>query len=93
MHPCALAAQIARVMALPALAALGLSGASFHEPLHAEALAPAHPAAVRNLNANTAYMAASVAARAVQEPIGACSLLVSHASGRDGCPAAWRLER
>jgi hypothetical protein len=35
----ALAARMARVIALEALATLGLSGASFHEPFHAEAAA------------------------------------------------------
>ncbi len=32
--PCALAAQITRVVALMALAALGLSDTPFHEPFH-----------------------------------------------------------
>jgi hypothetical protein len=33
--PCALAAPMARVIALMALTALGLSGAPVHEPVHA----------------------------------------------------------
>ena len=37
----ALAALIARIIALMALAALGLSGDRVHEPVHAEALRPA----------------------------------------------------
>jgi hypothetical protein len=35
MHSCALAAQIARIIALMALAVLGLSGEPSHEPFHA----------------------------------------------------------
>jgi hypothetical protein len=34
--PCALPAQMAQVIALTAPIALGLSGASFHEPFHAD---------------------------------------------------------
>jgi hypothetical protein len=45
----ALAALIARIIALMALAALGLSGDRIHEPVHAEAPASRHPATVRNV--------------------------------------------
>jgi hypothetical protein len=51
-RPCAtraLAAQAARVIALMALAALGLSGEPVHEPVHARGPAPSHPATVRNV--------------------------------------------
>ena len=47
--PHALTAQTARVIALTALGALGLSEGSFHEPFHAQGLVPYHPATVRNL--------------------------------------------
>jgi hypothetical protein len=77
MHPCALAAQIARIMALTALIALGLSDASFHEPFHAEARQSGHPVTVRNLNENTACVAASVTAVTVQWLIRARSLLLT----------------
>ena len=43
----ALAALIARVIALMALIALGLSGDPFHDPFHARALRPRHPSTVR----------------------------------------------
>jgi hypothetical protein len=44
----ALAAQIARAMALTALVALGLSADPVHEPVHAEAVAFPLPATERN---------------------------------------------
>jgi hypothetical protein len=43
----ALAAPIARGIALTALTALGLSSDPVHEPVHARGLAPPHPATVR----------------------------------------------
>jgi len=35
VHPCSLAAQMTRIIALMALITLGLSGAPVHEPVHA----------------------------------------------------------
>ena len=49
MHRCPLAAQIARIIALMALAALGLSGGSFHETFHARGPYVLTLATVRNL--------------------------------------------
>jgi len=48
-----------RITALIALAALGLSGAPVHEPVHAEALLSAHPVTVRNAVAGALPMPGS----------------------------------
>ena len=49
VHPCPLAAQMTRVIALTALAALGLSGASFHGPFQLEASHVPSSATVRDI--------------------------------------------
>jgi hypothetical protein len=53
--PCALPAQMALVIALTALAALGLSGAPFHQPFHAEAPMLGDPAAAETAAAPTQW--------------------------------------
>ena len=55
---CALAARMARVMALMAPAALGLSGAPVHEPVHAQGPYVHCPATECNLAAGTVSMSA-----------------------------------
>jgi len=57
--PCVLAAMMARLIALTALAALGLSGDPVHEPVHARGPAPRHPTTVRNVTLGTAFTPAS----------------------------------
>jgi hypothetical protein len=51
--PCMLAAQIVRIIALTALATLGLSGASFHEPFHVRDRYVQLSATVRSVNEGT----------------------------------------
>ena len=59
--PGALAAQMTRVIAPMALAALELSGNPVHEPVHARGPCARHPATVRNVTPGTASTPASPA--------------------------------
>jgi hypothetical protein len=64
MHPCPLAAQIARIIALMALAELGLSGAPFHEPFHVQR--PVRPIVLLLCVTSLGMLLARISARLVQ---------------------------
>jgi hypothetical protein len=69
LDACVLAAQMTRVIALMALAALELSEASFHEPFHAHGPHLGNPATVRNVGDG----ARSSSASSTRPPCTACS--------------------